>query len=75
MARIYTRTGDDGKSGLVNGERRDKNDLRFTVIGSIDEANAQLGLLLCEELDSNTKEHLSAIQHQLFDLGQRHRLP
>ena len=69
MARIYTRDGDEGSSGLANGERRDKTDLRFAVIGSIDEANAQLGLLLCEDLDSNAQAHLGAIQHQLFDLG------
>ncbi len=67
--KIYTKGGDKGQSHLANGERRDKQDLHFAVCGAIDEANASLGLLLCEDLDESVREHIEGLQHQLFDLG------
>lgn len=69
LNRIYTKGGDNGKTHLANGERRSKSDLRFAVCGAIDEANAQLGLLLCEKLEATLNTHCAAIQHQLFDIG------
>src|SRR3954454_6279315 len=70
LNRIYTRTGDDGTTGLGSGERRRKDDLRVEVYGTVDETNAAIGLARLSaagnmELDAM----LSAIQNDLFDLG------
>ena len=71
LNKIYTRTGDDGTTGLVNGERRVKSDLRIEAFGTVDEANACIGLA---RLHTAT-EHpgidgmLERIQNDLFDLG------
>lgn len=68
LNKIYTRTGDDGTTGLVNGPRRSKADLRVEAYGSIDETNAAIGLARVEtvgELDRILEE----IQNDLFDLG------
>lgn len=68
LDKIYTRTGDDGTTGLVNGPRRSKADLRVEAYGSIDETNAAIGLARVEtvgELDKMLEE----IQNDLFDLG------
>lgn len=68
LNKIYTRTGDDGTTGLVNGPRRSKADLRVDAYGSIDETNAAIGLARVEtvgELDKMLEE----IQNDLFDLG------
>lgn len=68
LNKIYTRTGDDGTTGLVNGPRRSKADLRVEAYGSIDETNAAIGLARVEtvgELDRMLEE----IQNDLFDLG------
>ena len=68
LNRIYTRTGDDGTTGLANGERRKKSDLRVEAYGTVDEANACLGLARLHaeaELDAM----LARVQNDLFDLG------
>jgi len=70
LNRIYTRTGDDGSSGLSTGERRPKDDVRFEAIGSVDETNAAVGvarLHISEYPDLDLM--LGAIQNDLFDLG------
>jgi cob(I)alamin adenosyltransferase len=70
LNKIYTRTGDDGTTGLGSGERRRKDDLRVTAYGTVDEANAALGLArLSSADDSELDAMLSAIQNDLFDLG------
>ena len=69
LNRIYTRTGDDGTSGLVDGSRRAKHDLRFTAIGTVDEANSALGLALCALDEGPHRDSLLRIQNDLFDLG------
>lgn len=71
LNKIYTRTGDDGTTGLGSGERRLKSDLRVEAYGTVDEANACIGMARVHtgathpELDAM----LSRIQNDLFDLG------
>lgn len=68
LNRIYTRTGDDGTTGLVDGSRRAKHDLRVEAYGAVDEANATIGLVrLHAEGDDDAM--LARIQNDLFDLG------
>ena len=70
LNRIYTRTGDDGSSGLSTGERRLKNDPRFEAIGSVDETNAAIGVArLHVDEYPDLDLMLGAIQNDLFDLG------
>jgi cob(I)alamin adenosyltransferase len=70
LNRIYTKTGDDGTTALGNGERRPKYDLRIAAYGTVDEANAAIGvvrlhLAVARQLDAM----LGLIQNDLFDLG------
>jgi cob(I)alamin adenosyltransferase len=71
LNRIYTRTGDDGTTALGTGERRPKHDLRIETYGTVDEANAALGLARVElGPDSAALDAMLArIQNDLFDLG------
>lgn len=69
LSKIYTRTGDDGSTGLGDGTRVDKDSLRVTAYGTVDEANSALGLLLAADVEPGMRELLTAVQHQLFDLG------
>jgi cob(I)alamin adenosyltransferase len=70
LNQIYTRTGDDGTTGLGSGERRRKDDLRVEAYGTVDEANAAIGLArLATADDTEINRLLSSIQNDLFDLG------
>jgi cob(I)alamin adenosyltransferase len=69
LSRIYTRTGDDGSTGLGDGSRRPKHDLRVAAYGTVDEANCALGLALLQPLPARLAERLRALQNELFDLG------
>ncbi len=69
LSRIYTRTGDDGSTGLGDGSRIAKDSARVTAYGTVDEANSSIGLLLASELPDDIRELLTTVQHQLFDLG------
>ncbi len=69
LSKIYTRTGDDGTTGLGDGTRVPKDHARVEAYGSVDELNSTLGLLLCESLPGEIRNALTAIQHALFDLG------
>lgn len=73
MAKIYTRTGDDGETGLYGGGRVGKDDLRIEAIGDVDELNASLGVLRMELARTGNADTfgplLSKIQHHLFDIG------
>jgi cob(I)alamin adenosyltransferase len=70
LNRIYTRTGDDGTTGLVTGERRLKSDLRIETIGAVDEVNAFIGAARAAAGTSDVlQQMLGRIQNDLFDLG------
>lgn len=70
LSRIYTRTGDDGTTGLGDGTRVRKDALRVEAYGTVDEANAHLGVVLAIPGLPGTVIHcLEAIQHDLFNLG------
>jgi cob(I)alamin adenosyltransferase len=69
LSKIYTRTGDDGSTGLGDGSRVAKDSARVTAYGTVDEANSCIGLLLAADLPDEVRELLTRIQHQLFDLG------
>ncbi|MEA1618532.1 cob(I)yrinic acid a,c-diamide adenosyltransferase [Erythrobacter sp. T5W1-R] len=68
LNRIYTRTGDDGTTGLVDGSRSPKHALRIEAIGAVDEANAALGFAL-RKLSAEPADQVFRIQNDLFDLG------
>lgn len=70
LSRIYTRTGDDGTTGLGDGSRTAKDSLRVEAFGTLDELNALLGVVLAHDnIPENIGYALTEIQHQLFDLG------
>jgi cob(I)alamin adenosyltransferase len=69
LNKIYTRTGDDGTSGLVDGSRLPKVDPLFAVIGDVDEANSAIGFALRAVDDAVMQARLTVIQNDLFDLG------
>lgn len=70
LTRIYTRTGDDGTTNLVDFSRTSKNDLRLVVYADVDEANSHLGVALATgELDAEVTAVLTHVQNDLFDLG------
>jgi cob(I)alamin adenosyltransferase len=75
LSRIYTRTGDDGTTGLSDGTRVAKDDPRIEAIGAIDELNSSIGVLRCEALPVPVDSLLTAVQHSLFDLGGELSLP
>jgi cob(I)alamin adenosyltransferase len=76
LSKIYTRTGDDGTTGLGTGERVAKDGKRVEAYGTVDELNSLVGLILATpELDAGIAAQLTRIQHQLFDLGGELCLP
>lgn len=76
LSKIYTRTGDDGSTGLADGSRVAKSALRIEALGTVDEVNSHLGMLI--ELlpaDDELTPLLKRIQHHLFDLGGEFAIP
>lgn len=69
LSKIYTRTGDDGTTGLGDGSRVQKDSLRVDAMGDVDELNATIGLLLTEAVPEILIDTLTQIQHDLFNLG------
>jgi cob(I)alamin adenosyltransferase len=69
LNKIYTRTGDGGTTGLVDGSRVSKADARMALIGDVDEANSALGVALAALGDDPLARYLTRIQNDLFDLG------
>ncbi len=68
LNKIYTRTGDGGETSLAGGKRVSKDDLRVAAYGTVDEANAVIGMARCHT-DATVNETLARIQNDLFDLG------
>lgn len=69
LTRIYTRTGDDGSTGLGDGTRVSKDSARVAAYGTVDELNSTLGVVLAQHLPADIHDCLVEIQHELFDLG------
>ncbi|CAM3697713.1 cob(I)yrinic acid a,c-diamide adenosyltransferase [Litorimonas haliclonae] len=69
LNKIYTRTGDDGSTGLVDGSRLSKSALRVRAYGDVDETNAVIGLVRLHLENRKIDDMLSRIQNDLFDLG------
>jgi cob(I)alamin adenosyltransferase len=75
LTQIATRTGDDGTTGLGDGQRVPKDHLRVQAMGDVDELNSNLGVLLAEPLPDDVRELLVVIQHELFNLGGELSMP
>jgi cob(I)alamin adenosyltransferase len=69
LSKIYTRTGDDGTTGLGDGSRVAKDSLRVGAMGDVDELNSVIGLLLAESVPEILVDLLTQVQHDLFNLG------
>jgi cob(I)alamin adenosyltransferase len=69
LSKIITRTGDDGTTGMADGSRRAKNDIRVHCLGEIDELNAGIGVVLSLLDEAPMQQLLFSIQHDLFDIG------
>ncbi len=69
LSKIYTRTGDKGTTGLGDGSRVEKDNLRVEAFGTVDELNSTVGLVLAAQLPVNIQSILNRVQHELFDLG------
>lgn len=69
LSKIYTRTGDDGSTGLGDGTRTGKDSARVNAYGTVDELNSTIGMVLACELPDPVRELLTQVQHDLFDLG------
>ena len=69
LDRIYTRSGDDGRTSLGDGARLPKLHLRVAAYGSVDEANSIIGIALLHVSDADIRDVLSRVQNDLFDLG------
>jgi cob(I)alamin adenosyltransferase len=69
LNKIYTRTGDGGSAGLVDGSRVSKSSLRMTAIGEVDESNAAIGVAIAALGPGDVADRLLRIQNDLFDLG------
>ena len=67
--KLYTKTGDEGQTGLIGGTRVAKNDARLEAYGTVDELNSHLGLLTTFPLDDKISAFLQRIQNQLFVIG------
>ena len=75
LSRIYTRTGDQGSTGLGNGDRVAKDCPRIEAIGAVDELNCAIGRVLVHDVREALRECLQVVQHKLFDLGGELSIP
>lgn len=75
MTRIYTKTGDNGTTGLIGGKRVHKDDVRIEAYGSVDELNAHLGVVATHPLPDRVRRILRRVQDDLFNIGAELALP
>jgi cob(I)alamin adenosyltransferase len=75
LSKIYTRTGDDGTTGLADGSRVDKDDIRIEAMGVVDELNSYVGRILSHKIPTEMREYLTDVQHALFDIGGELAIP
>ena len=75
LSKIYTRTGDKGTTGMADGSRVDKDDLRVAAIGDTDELNSVIGMVICKCSEGEVKESLITVQHDLFNIGGQLTMP
>lgn len=75
LTKIYTRTGDDGSTGLGDGTRTTKDAARMAAIGEVDELNSLIGMVLAAEPEDAVKSCLTEVQHDLFNLGGELSMP
>ena len=69
LSKIYTRTGDDGTTGLGDGSRVAKDSARVEAFGTVDEANSAIGIVLAATVPDTVRACLTDVQHDLFELG------
>ena len=69
LSKIYTKTGDDGTTGLGDGTRVAKDSARVAAYGTVDELNSAIGVVLSQGVPPEVRETLTQVQHDLFDLG------
>jgi cob(I)alamin adenosyltransferase len=75
LSRIYTRTGDDGSTGLADGSRVEKDSARVEVMGTVDELNSLVGAILVHPVPELVDALLTDVQHALFDIGGEMAIP
>jgi cob(I)alamin adenosyltransferase len=75
LSKIYTRTGDAGTTGLADGSRVDKDDIRVEAMGAVDELNSNVGVILAHDIPTEMRECLTDVQHALFDIGGEIAIP
>ena len=75
LSKIYTRTGDDGSTGLADGSRVDKDSARVEAMGAVDELNTLIGAILVHPLPEDVAVLLIDVQHALFDIGGEMAIP
>jgi cob(I)alamin adenosyltransferase len=75
LTRIYTKTGDDGTTGLGDGSRVGKDDLRVEAMGAVDELNSAIGRVLAQDIPATVRDCLGRVQHDLFEVGAELSLP
>ena len=75
LSKIYTRTGDDGTTGLADGSRVAKDSHRVEAMGTVDELNCQIGAILLHPVPEDVDRVLTDVQHALFDIGGEMAIP
>ncbi len=75
LSKIYTRTGDDGSTGLADGSRVPKDSARVEAMGAVDELNSLVGAILVHDVRADIDELLTDVQHALFDIGGELAIP
>ena len=75
LSKIYTRTGDNGTTGMADGSRLSKDSLRMQAIGDVDELNSMIGVVINKSHDNYIRENMITIQHDLFNLGGQLAMP